>query len=92
MVTRASQISISISCVAENGFKVRTVVIAPMSRHSSSHSANVKAFKHFTKMHPSSSSHCTEVPKKMTKTHLLFDSVNIVKNIGKNLLRLMQTS
>ena len=75
----ANQISTSISCLAENGFKVRTVV-------TDNHSANASAFKHLTKMHPSSSSYCIKVfSKNLTKTYLLFDSVHIVKNVLNNL-------
>ena len=58
--------------------KVRTVV-------TDNHKAIVSAFKHSTKMHPSSNSHCIEVPKNLTKTYRLFDSVHIVKNIHNNL-------
>ena len=75
----ASKISTSILCLAENGFEVRTVI-------TDNHSASVTAIKHLTKMHPSSSSHGIEVSKNLTKTHLLFDSVHIVKNIRNNVL------
>ena len=75
----SNQISTSISSLAENGCKVGAVV-------TENHSAIVSAFKHLTKMHPSSSSHCIEVPKNLTKTYLLFDSVHIVKNICNNML------
>ena len=54
----ANQISTSTLCLAENGFKVRTVI-------TDNHSANVNGFKHLTKMDPSSSSHCIEVPKNL---------------------------
>ena len=57
----ANQISTFISCLAENGFKVRTVV-------TDNHSANVGVFKHLTKMHPSSNLHCFEMTKNLTKT------------------------
>ena len=75
----ANEISTSISCLAENEFKVRAVATG-------NHSANVSAFKHITKMHPSSGSHSAEVPKNLTKTYLFFDSAYIVKNIRNSLL------
>ena len=59
----ANEISTSMSSLAENGCKVGAVV-------TDNPCANVNAFKHLTKMHPSSDSHCIEVPKNLTKMYL----------------------